>query len=77
MVQEQAIACLTCGAADLVRSNDPRAVRWPAWAPGPHEDFCPRCGGTAWAAEPRDVATGRDDIESGPAPDDASKGITA
>ncbi len=55
MIEEQAIACLTCGAADLVKSDDQRAVQWPAWEPGPHEDFCPVCGGTAWATEPRTV----------------------
>lgn len=52
-VEEQAIACVECGAADLVRSDEERAVRWPAWEPGPHAGFCPRCGGMAWAAEPR------------------------
>jgi hypothetical protein len=54
-IEEQAIACLDCGAADLVRSDDARAVQWPAWEPGPLFESCPRCGGTAWATEPRDV----------------------
>jgi hypothetical protein len=53
--QEQAIACLTCGASDVVRSDDERAVQWPAWEPGPHFAFCPKCGGTAWATEPREA----------------------
>lgn len=57
MVEEQAIACLSCGAADIVRSDDERAAQWPAWEPGPHFDFCPACGGTAWAAEPRTAET--------------------
>lgn len=51
-VEVQAIACLACGASDCVRSDDERAVRWPAWEAGPHFGFCPSCGGDAWAAEP-------------------------
>lgn len=53
-VEEQAIMCLSCGATDTVRSDEERAVQWPAWEPGP-QHTCPECGGLAWATEPRKV----------------------
>lgn len=60
---EQAIACLECGASELIREDSPRlelsdgSWKWPAWEPGPQEFPCPKCGGqTIWATEPRTAA---------------------
>ena len=56
--EEQAIACLTCGANELIRSDSERLPpnKWPAWEPGPQDFACPACGGDSiWATEPREV----------------------
>ena len=54
----QAIACLSCGTAELIREDSERltAGKWPAWEPGPQAFPCPYCGEESiWAAEPREV----------------------
>lgn len=51
-VEIQSIACTKCGAADRVKSDDERAIKWPAWTPGPLFEFCPACRGTCWATDP-------------------------
>lgn len=61
-MEEQGIACLSCGAAELIQEDSPRLKetgKWPAWESGPQEFDCPKCGGgPIWAAEPRMVAPG-------------------
>lgn len=58
-MQEQAIACLSCHAAETIRQDSPRlqkSGKWPAWVPGPQEFACPKCGGNViWATEPREA----------------------
>lgn len=56
-VLEQAIACMTCAAGELVRSDSERMTghEWPPWRPGLQAFPCPQCGGvTCWATEPRE-----------------------
>lgn len=53
VLEEQAIACLSCGLTDRALSDDDRAYQWPVWEPGAYH--CPRCGGTAWATRTREV----------------------
>ena len=56
-MQEQGIACLSCGAAELIVQGSDRlpAGKWPAWEPGVQAFGCPKCGEHAcWAAEPRE-----------------------
>jgi predicted RNA-binding Zn-ribbon protein involved in translation (DUF1610 family) len=63
-MEEQAIACLKCGAAELIREDSPRlpSGKWPAWEPGPQDFACPKCGdGPIWAAEPREVELAREE----------------
>ncbi len=58
-LQEQAIACLACGASELIRSDSPRlpAGKWPAWEKMLQAFPCPKCGDpNVWATEPREVA---------------------
>ncbi len=56
-MEEQAIACLSCGAAELIREDSPRLPggHWPAWEPGVAPFPCPNCDkeGEVWVAEPR------------------------
>ena len=55
-MEEQAIACLKCGASELIYSDSKRLPpgKWPAWEPGPQEFACPKFGeGPIWATEPR------------------------
>jgi hypothetical protein len=57
-MEEQAIACLKCGASELIREDSPRLPegQWPAWEPGPQGFLCPNCReGPVWATEPREV----------------------
>ncbi len=57
-MEEQAIACLKCGKAELIRMDSDRLPegKWPAWGPGPQEFACPSCGeGPIWASEPREA----------------------
>lgn len=57
-MMEQAIACLKCGASELIREGSERLPpnHWPAWAPGPQRFACPTCGGgPIWATEPREA----------------------
>lgn len=68
-MKEQAIVCLACGAAELIRQDSERLpdLKWPAWEPGPQEFTCPACGGgPIWAAEPRE-SDGEGDPSSTPA----------
>lgn len=56
-MEEQAIACLKCGAGELIREDSDRLPpgKWPAWDPGPQEFGCPACGeGPIWATEVRE-----------------------
>lgn len=58
-MEEQAIACLSCGAAEQIRQDSERlgGVKWPAWEPGLQEFGCPQCGSEMlWATEPRQAA---------------------
>lgn len=59
VTQEQAIACLKCGAAEAIREDSDRLPHghWPAWEPGPQKFPCPACGESnmIWAAAPRDI----------------------
>jgi len=56
---EQAIACLHCGANEMIRSDSDRLPHghWPAWEHGLQDFACPSCGmeGSVWATEPRVV----------------------
>ena len=57
-LQEQAIACTSCGAAELIRQDSERlpSGKWPAWEPGLQPFECPACGDVAvWATEPREA----------------------
>ena len=56
-MEEQAIACLSCGAAESIREDSHRLEgQWPAWQSGPQEFPCPKCGGgPIWATEPREM----------------------
>lgn len=63
MAQEQSVACLSCGAAELIRDDSPRLVtaetgarKWPAWEPMLQPFPCPGCGAEmVWATEPREA----------------------
>lgn len=61
--EEQAIACLECGASELIRDDSPRLPpdHWPAWEPGPQDFACPECGkeGVIWATDPRPSSEAR------------------
>lgn len=57
-LEEQAIACLTCGVGELITEDSSRLPdgQWPAWTPGPQSFPCPACNaeGMIWATEPRE-----------------------
>lgn len=56
-MEEQGIACLACGASELILQNSERfpVGKWPAWEPGLQPFACPDCGEVmVWATEPRD-----------------------
>jgi predicted RNA-binding Zn-ribbon protein involved in translation (DUF1610 family) len=57
-MEEQGIACLSCGNSERIREDSPRLSegQWPAWDPGPQEFPCPDCGASmVWATKPRPV----------------------
>ncbi len=58
MTEEQAIACLSCGASELITQDSERLPpgKWPAWEPMLQEFPCPKCGEVkVWATEPRET----------------------
>lgn len=68
-MEEQAIACLHCGASELIRQDSTRlpAGQWPAWVAGLQEEMvCPQCGdfGSIWATEPRESAKAEDAVDT-------------